>query len=108
MTSREDECDDGMYIIKLHVNMKINFIAVSEISEEFHIQRLMKNPTIYIWNDASTKLFITLYEQHKICFDSKKCTNRSVWGQIAGEMQSHSYHVTIEQVESKWKNLKEQ
>ncbi|XP_063923782.1 uncharacterized protein LOC135137931 [Zophobas morio] len=91
MTSREDECDD-----------------VSEISEEFHIQRPMKNPTIYIWNDASTKLFITLYEQHKICFDSKKCTNRSVWGQIAAEMQSHSYHVTIEQVENKWKNLKKQ
>jgi len=61
------------------------------------------------WNDANTKLFLSLYREMKNLVASKKIKSfKDMWKRITDEMNNSGYKVTITQVQNKWKTLDRQ
>ncbi|XP_025161497.1 putative uncharacterized protein DDB_G0293878 [Harpegnathos saltator] len=94
---------DKTIFIELHENAKnipLNNNIAQKPSQEYNRKE------IFSWNDARTKLFLTLYKEHKELLATRKIkTHKLLWQKIAELMQSHGYNTTVSQVENKFKSL---
>ncbi|XP_071652769.1 uncharacterized protein LOC143899363 [Temnothorax americanus] len=60
----------------------------------------------FFWDDATTKLFLELYEKNSDLLVNRKIkTKKILWQKITESMQKHGYNVTLVQVENKYKSL---
>jgi len=56
----------------------------------------------FSWNDANTKLFLSLYREMKNLVAFKKIKSfKDMWKRITDEMNNSGYNVTITQVQNK-------
>lgn len=60
----------------------------------------------FLWNDASTKLFLDIYKRKRDLVNTRKIkTYKLLWKNIAEDMSRSGYLVTPLQVENKFKSL---
>ncbi|KYN18584.1 hypothetical protein ALC57_09098 [Trachymyrmex cornetzi] len=63
-------------------------------------------PVSFLWNDATTKLFLDVYKRKKDLVNTRKIkTYKHSWKNIAEDMLHSGYSVTPLQVENKFKSL---
>ena len=68
-----------------------------------------RNFEIFSWNDANTKLFLSLYKEMKNLVGLRKIKNfKEMWKCISDEMKNSGYNVSALQVENKWKTMERQ
>ncbi|KAF5290747.1 hypothetical protein FQR65_LT20600 [Abscondita terminalis] len=58
------------------------------------------------WTHERILLLLAFYEDHIPEFKSSKKTNKAIWAAIAKQMNDNGYHVTGEQCDIKFRNLK--
>ncbi|XP_067216844.1 uncharacterized protein [Linepithema humile] len=92
------------------VQQILDDLKTTDVSNQENQQpNIARNLETFSWNDANTKLFLSLYKEMKELVAYRKIKSfKEMWKRITDEMKNSGYDVTATQVENKWKTLERQ
>ncbi|KAK2588121.1 hypothetical protein KPH14_004175 [Odynerus spinipes] len=91
----------------VHTRLRSEYIKLNGTNLEFQVQNEnLVTDTSFVWTRNKTLLLIEAYDVRKDKFRDSTIKKKTLWKEIAAEFEKKNYHVSAENLDKKFRNLK--